>query len=88
MWVGKGNPYLVHFVGGEEMAEHFDVLKKTGMLVNTIPADNPQSEIDFICLYTDKGATAEVKEHIVVEAPVESDHLPIIAEFTIHQQSK
>lgn len=70
------------------MAEHFDVFKKTGMLVNTIPADNPQSEIDFICLYTDKGATAEIKEHIVVEAPVESDHLPIIAEFTIHQQAK
>ncbi len=65
---------------------HFDVLKKTGMLVNTIPADNPQSEIDFICLYTDKGATADVKEHIVIDAPVESDHLPIIAEFTINQK--
>lgn len=68
------------------LAAHFDILKKTSMLVNTIPADKPQSEIDFICLYTDKGAKAQVKEHIVVDAPVESDHLPIIADFTIIQQ--
>ena len=66
------------------MAEHFDVFKKTGMLVNTIPADNPDSEIDFICLYTDKGATAEVKEHIVIDAQG-SDHLAMIAEFKINQ---
>lgn len=65
------------------MAAHFDVLKKTGMLINTIPADNPQSEIDFVCLYTDKGATAQVNEHIVIDAPVESDHLPILADFKI-----
>lgn len=65
------------------MAAHFDVMKKTGMLINTIPADNPQSEIDFVCLYTDKGATAQVNEHIVIDAPVESDHLPILADFKI-----
>ena len=65
------------------MAAHFDVMKKTGMLINTIPADNPQSEIDFVCLYTDKGATAQGNEHIVIDAPVESDHLPILADFKI-----
>jgi endonuclease/exonuclease/phosphatase family metal-dependent hydrolase len=65
------------------MGEHFQVFKKTEGNGFTIRADKPHAEIDYICLFTDKGAKAEVKSHTVISAPVESDHLPIVAEVVI-----
>lgn len=65
------------------MGEHFHVFKKTEGNGFTIRADKPHAEIDYICLFTDKGAKAEVKSHTVISAPVESDHLPIVAEVVI-----
>ena len=65
------------------MAEHFQVLKKTDGEGFTFRADKPFSEIDYICLFTDKGAKAEVSSHTVIYAPVESDHRPIVADMVI-----
>ena len=65
------------------MAEHFLVLKKTDGEGFTFRADKPFSEIDYICLFTDKGAKAEVSSHTVINAPVESDHRPIVADMVI-----
>lgn len=65
------------------MGEHFHVFKKTEGTGYTIRADKPHAEIDFICLFTDNGASAEVTSHTVINAPVESDHLPIVADVVI-----
>ena len=65
------------------MSEHFHVFKKTEGTGFTIRADKPHAEIDYICLYTGKGATAEVTSHTVISAPVESDHCPIVADVVI-----
>ena len=65
------------------MGEHFHVFKKTDGEGFTFRADKPFSEIDYICLFTDKGAKAEVTSHTVINAPVESDHRPIAADIVI-----
>lgn len=65
------------------MGEDFHVFKKTEGNGYTIRADKPHAEIDYICLYTGKGAKAEVTSHTVIHAPVESDHLPIVADVVI-----
>lgn len=65
------------------MGEHFHVFKKTDGEGFTFRADKPFSEIDYICLFTDKGAKAEVASHTVISAPVESDHCPIVADVVI-----
>ncbi|MBO5044623.1 MAG: endonuclease/exonuclease/phosphatase family protein [Alistipes sp.] len=65
------------------MGEHFHVFKKTDGEGFTFRADKPHAEIDYICLYTDKGAKAEVTSHTVINAPVESDHCPIVADVVI-----
>ncbi len=65
------------------MNEHFHVFKKTEGEGYTIRADKPHAEIDYICLFTDNGAKAEVTSHTVISAPVESDHLPIVADVVI-----
>lgn len=65
------------------MSENFHVFKKTEGTGFTIRADKPHAEIDYICLYTGKGATAEVTSHTVISAPVESDHCPIVADVVI-----
>ena len=59
------------------------VFKKTEGEGFTIRADKPHAEIDYICLYTGKGAKAEVTSHTVIHAPVESDHSPIVADIII-----
>ncbi len=65
------------------MGENFHVFKKTEGTGFTIRADKPHAEIDYICLYTGGGAKAEVTSHTVINAPVESDHLPIVADVII-----
>lgn len=59
----------------------FDKQGSGGQL--TWPADKPEMEIDYIALYKGNGATAKVTEHYVVEATVESDHRPIVADIQI-----
>lgn len=67
------------------MQRQFDVFEKQGVPF-TFPADKPEREIDYICLYTGGGDVAEVVSHSVVSAPVESDHAPIVAEVVITPQ--
>ena len=61
------------------------IVQKSNSGEHTFPANTPKTEIDFIALYTGKGATANVASHTVVYAPVESDHSPIFAEISIEQ---
>jgi endonuclease/exonuclease/phosphatase (EEP) superfamily protein YafD len=64
------------------LASEFYVFPKGGN-ASTFPADKPKSEIDFIALYTGKGAKATVKNHTVLNCPVESDHRPIFAKVLV-----
>lgn len=64
------------------LASEFYVFPKGGN-ANTFPADKPKSEIDFMALYTGKGAKATVKNHTVLNCPVESDHRPIFAKVLV-----
>ena len=64
----------------------FQVFTKQGSAGSlTWPADKPEMEIDYIALYNSDGTEAEVTQHYVVEATVESDHRPIVAEINIKQ---
>ena len=64
------------------LGRKFHIFEKSGTPY-TFPANEPQREIDYMALYTGGGATAEVVEHRVLSAPVESDHAPIVAEVVI-----
>ena len=64
------------------LGRKFHVFEKSGTSF-TFPANEPKREIDYMALYTAGGATAEVVEHRVLNAPVESDHAPIVAEVVI-----
>ncbi len=67
----------------QNMAKHFQIFEKNTPY--TFPANEPNIEIDYIALYSDKGAKAEVKEHTVIEAKVESDHRPLVADITLYK---
>lgn len=68
----------------KDMKQHFQVFEKQGSGGTlTWPADKPEMEIDYIALYKGNGAHADIKEHYVVDAVVESDHRPIVAEISI-----
>ena len=47
----------------------------------TFPADKPQIEIDYIGLLLARAIDIEEIETYVVEAPVESDHRPLVSEL-------
>ena len=64
------------------LGRKFHVFEKSGVSY-TFPANEPNREIDYMALYTGAGATAEVVEHRVLSAPVESDHAPMVAEVII-----
>lgn len=64
------------------LGRKFHVFEKSGTPY-TFPANEPEREIDYVALYTGGGATAEVVEHRVISAPVESDHAPMVAEVVI-----
>ena len=64
------------------LATEFYVFPKGGN-ANTFPADKPKSEIDFVALYTGKGAKATLKSHTVLNCPVESDHRPIYTKVEV-----
>ena len=66
------------------MAEKFAIFKKDAAPY-TFPADKPDIEIDYICLLkSSKVAKFEVLEHSIIDAPVESDHRPLVAEVKIN----
>jgi endonuclease/exonuclease/phosphatase family metal-dependent hydrolase len=66
------------------MAEEFAIFKKDAAPY-TFPADKPDIEIDYICLLkSGKVSKFEVLEHSIIDAPVESDHRPIVAEVKIN----
>lgn len=68
----------------KDMKQHFQIFEKRGSGgALTWPADKPEMEIDYIALYKGNGAHADVKEHYVMDAVVESDHRPIVAEISI-----
>lgn len=64
------------------MGRKFHIFEKQGVSF-TFPANEPKREIDYMALYTGGGATAQVLEHRVLNAPVESDHAPMVAEVII-----
>ena len=64
------------------MERKFHIFEKQGVSF-TFPANEPKREIDYMALYTGGGATAQVLEHRVLNAPVESDHAPMVAEVII-----
>lgn len=64
------------------LATEFYLFPKGGN-ANTFPADKPKSEIDFVALYTGKGAKATLKSHTVLNCPVESDHRPIYTKVEV-----
>ena len=66
----------------QTMAEHFHIYKKLS-LPNTFPSSSPTKEIDYICLYKNRGAGAEFSEHAVLNIPVISDHCPVIADMIV-----
>lgn len=61
------------------LRERFEVFGKSGGNL-TFPADKPEIEIDYICCYKGVGRSCEVADHKVIEAVVESDHRPIVAD--------
>lgn len=66
----------------QTLAEHFHIYKKLS-LPNTFPSSSPTKEIDYICLYKNRGAGAEFSEHAVLNIPVISDHCPVIADMIV-----
>ena len=66
----------------QTMAEHFHIYKKSS-LPNTFPSSSPTKEIDYICLYKNRGAVAEFSEHAVLHIPIISDHCPVIADMIV-----
>lgn len=67
------------------MAEDFVIFKKDATSPYTFPANKPDIEIDYICLFkSGEVSKFEVLEHSVIDAPVESDHRPIVAEVKIN----
>ncbi len=63
------------------LRERFDVFEKSGGNL-TFPADKPDIEIDYICRYKNAHSSGNVVDHKVIEAVVESDHRPIVADVT------
>ena len=61
------------------LREGFEVFEKRGGNL-TFPANDPDIEIDYICRYKRARSAGEVVDHRVIEAVVESDHRPIVAD--------
>lgn len=64
------------------MAQHFDLFRKRPP-IETFPSDEPIKEIDYICLYTDKGAIATIVDSWVPELTTFSDHRPTVVDAII-----
>lgn len=60
----------------KEICRDFTLLTDTSEF--TFPADTPQCTLDYIALKKDEGLKVLARETSVVEAPLESDHRPVI----------
>lgn len=63
------------------LQEKFVIL--TGGKEMTIPADNPQSCIDYILGYVANGSRYQVTTNYVVNEPVASDHRPVFVNVSV-----
>lgn len=70
----RGTPVM------NELAPNWHILEKEGN-PSTIPSFDPSSEIDFIVVRRDQ--EIEVRRHLVLEEPLASDHLPVMAELVL-----
>lgn len=52
----------------------------------TYPADKPEIEIDYIGIYNKNVSKHKVIEAYVVDAPIESDHRPLVSELQFKKQ--
>ena len=52
----------------------------------TYPADKPEIEIDYIGIYNKNESKHKVIEAYVVDAPIESDHRPLVSELKFKKQ--
>lgn len=64
------------------LAQHFYIFDKRPPIY-TFPANAPSSEIDYICLYSGRGALATVFDYWVPELPVVSDHRPTVMDISV-----
>ena len=66
------------------LAQHFNIFNKRPPIY-TFPANAPRSEIDYICLYSGRGALAAVFDYWVPEVPVVSDHRPTVMDVMVSE---
>lgn len=64
------------------MSQHFHLFEKRPP-VETFPSGTPTKEIDYICLYTGRGAVATIVDSWVPDLPILSDHRPTVVEAII-----
>ena len=64
------------------LAQHVYIFNKRPPIY-TFPAGSPRSEIDYICLYSGRGATSTVFDYWVPEVPVASDHRPVVMDIMV-----
>ena len=64
------------------LAQHFYIFDKRPPIY-TFPADAPRSEIDYICLYSGRGALTTVFDYWVPELPIVSDHRPTVMDISV-----
>jgi endonuclease/exonuclease/phosphatase family metal-dependent hydrolase len=64
------------------LRQYFNIFTKSGSAL-TFPASAPNREIDYIGLYKNANYIPIIYEHYVVNAPVESDHRPILADVEV-----
>ena len=68
------------------LRERFEVFEKSGSPL-TFPASSPNREIDYVAMYKTPHYYPIVYEHYVVNAPVESDHRPILASVELFKRN-
>ena len=68
------------------LRKNFEVFEKSGSPL-TFPASAPNREIDYVAMYKTPHYYPIVYEHYVVNAPVESDHRPILASVELFKRN-
>ena len=68
------------------LRETFEVFEKSGSPL-TFPASSPNREIDYVAMYKTPHYYPIVYEHYVVNAPIESDHRPILASVEVFKHN-
>ena len=68
------------------LRKNFEVFEKSGSPL-TFPASAPNREIDYVAMYKTPHYSPIVYEHYVVNAPIESDHRPILASVEVFKHN-